>query len=508
LTKQAKPSGVTQWAWNAYGKVRQVPTATATMSFGYDAQQHRLKKTVTTGTTTTTRYYIRDAQGNALAVYERKRDSLIWVEQDLYGSSRLGMAKPQKLVTGAFATETVAVLAAGAKSYELSNHLGNVMAVISDRGVLLSAQDYYPFGMTMPGRGDTLAKKYRYGFNGKETDPETGIQDYGMRWYLPNIARFPSVDPLMSKYPWYTPYQFAGNKPIIATDLDGAEEEMGIFGAKMAEALEIMSANAATAQAASKQAQPTFILTYSIRTFDLTNRCAGGGDDKKATPVVFYFVKVEYEGYTRAFRCNMGSLTFCTDGIGPSHNSSGHNPNDPLASTLTDVNADNTPYMVTASPLLQGGASEYFSRGFMMGTNVYTGKIMESSGNVLESGKNHGMDECSIAQSRPWLEGSNLDIATFDVNKTNYERSNECILYGEQLGSAGNKKNWAPLSGPEFELARTMFGKIYDSMDALKTGNANFAPTGVSIRSCPFDLKEVQRWIQQANETKVDSRPD
>jgi hypothetical protein len=44
-----------------------------------------------------------------------------------------------------------------------------------------------------------------------------------MRWYLPNIARFPSVDPLTAEYPWYTPYQFAGNMPIIAIDLDGLE---------------------------------------------------------------------------------------------------------------------------------------------------------------------------------------------------------------------------------------------------------------------------------------------
>jgi hypothetical protein len=33
------------------------------------------------------------------------------------------------------------------------------------------------------------------------------------------------VDPLTQKYPWYTPYQFAGNKPIKFIDLDGAEEQ-------------------------------------------------------------------------------------------------------------------------------------------------------------------------------------------------------------------------------------------------------------------------------------------
>jgi hypothetical protein len=45
-----------------------------------------------------------------------------------------------------------------------------------------------------------------------------------MRIYDPRLGRFLSVDPLTQEYPYYTPYQFAGNKPIWAVDLDGAEE--------------------------------------------------------------------------------------------------------------------------------------------------------------------------------------------------------------------------------------------------------------------------------------------
>jgi hypothetical protein len=36
-------------------------------------------------------------------------------------------------------------------------------------------------------------------------------------------SRFLSVDPLANNYPWYTPYQFAGNQPISMIDLDGGE---------------------------------------------------------------------------------------------------------------------------------------------------------------------------------------------------------------------------------------------------------------------------------------------
>jgi RHS repeat-associated protein len=72
---------------------------------------------------------------------------------------------------------------------------------------------------------------YRFGFNGKEKDNEVkggeGLQlDYGFRVYDSRIGKFLSVDPLTRSYPWYTPYQFAGNKPITAVDLDGLEEKI------------------------------------------------------------------------------------------------------------------------------------------------------------------------------------------------------------------------------------------------------------------------------------------
>jgi len=82
----------------------------------------------------------------------------------------------------------------------------------------------------MPGRKFNSGD-YRFGFNGKENDSEWGsqvIQDYGFRIYNPSIGKFLSVDPLSPDYPWYTPYQFAGNTPIRAIDLDGLEEDIVI----------------------------------------------------------------------------------------------------------------------------------------------------------------------------------------------------------------------------------------------------------------------------------------
>ena len=75
----------------------------------------------------------------------------------------------------------------------------------------------------MPGRKYDAGKLYRYGFNGKEIDRDLVQYDYGFRIYDPRLVRFKSVDPLAKSYPWYTPYQFAGNSPIKFIDLDGLE---------------------------------------------------------------------------------------------------------------------------------------------------------------------------------------------------------------------------------------------------------------------------------------------
>jgi RHS repeat-associated protein len=128
---------------------------------------------------------------------------------------------------------------------ELVNHLGNVMVVVSDKRIpscsndtvnyytadVLQATDYSAFGVMLKGRELYASSdvKYRNGFNGKERDNEVAgsgtVYDYGFRIYNSSLGRFLSVDPLTMSYPWYTPYQFAGNKVIMAIDLDGLEDK-------------------------------------------------------------------------------------------------------------------------------------------------------------------------------------------------------------------------------------------------------------------------------------------
>lgn len=108
--------------------------------------------------------------------------------------------------------------------YVLEDHLGNSTSEIDENGTLIEKEEYYPFGET----SFASYQKKRFKYNGKERDEESGLYNYGMRYYSAWACRFVSVDPLRDKYPWYTPYQYAGNKPVNYIDRDGAEEDQKV----------------------------------------------------------------------------------------------------------------------------------------------------------------------------------------------------------------------------------------------------------------------------------------
>src|SRR5690554_5156335 len=123
----------------------------------------------------------------------------------------------------------------------MSNHLGNVLEVVSDRKLpvndgngnidffladVVSYSDYYPFGMQMPGRNGSTGD-YRYGFQGQEMDDEIKGEgnsiNYKYRMHDPRVGRFFAVDPLAGEYPWNSPYAFSENRVIDGIELEGLE---------------------------------------------------------------------------------------------------------------------------------------------------------------------------------------------------------------------------------------------------------------------------------------------
>ncbi len=241
---QDNAEGLSNVAWNAYGKITSITKSSGVIRYVYGPGGQRIMAQTPIDTTV----YVHDAGGNILSVYRKPAaGNLSQTEMHLFGSNRLGMATQHlalndtTVLSGGFLTGIKSIFTRGEKLFEQTNHLSNVLVTVSDRRIqhsngtivdyytpeVITANDYYPFGMLMPGRRYTANDNYRFGFNGKENDDnvkgEGNQQDYGMRVYDPRVARFLSVDPLTIKYPWYTPYQFAGNNPVKFIDLDGLE---------------------------------------------------------------------------------------------------------------------------------------------------------------------------------------------------------------------------------------------------------------------------------------------
>ncbi|GIV28840.1 MAG: hypothetical protein KatS3mg027_2654 [Bacteroidia bacterium] len=200
--------------------------------------------------------YVRDPQGNAMAVYRIRKNSLYLYEIPMYGSNRLGVIKekmylvkkhtqnstsitslpvlPIPQLTAFTGKQTIYTL--GKKHYESTDWLGNVRVTYTDKKSwqqnkfalnVSSSLDYYPFGSVMEGRGLEITN-YRFGFQGQEGDDEVFGKDnlwaYKYRLHDARLGRFFSVDPLAGKYPYNSVYAFSENRVIDGVELEGLEK--------------------------------------------------------------------------------------------------------------------------------------------------------------------------------------------------------------------------------------------------------------------------------------------
>ncbi|MDN4031020.1 RHS repeat domain-containing protein, partial [Chryseobacterium gambrini] len=115
--------------------------------------------------------------------------------------------------------------------YQYKDHLGNTRVSFGKNSAgaleIVDANDYYPFGMNHLKSGNSFfgSSSYKnYKYNGKELQ-ESGMYDYGARFYMADIGRWGVVDPLAEKMRRYSPYNYAFNNPIRFIDPDGMQNK-------------------------------------------------------------------------------------------------------------------------------------------------------------------------------------------------------------------------------------------------------------------------------------------
>ena len=121
-------------------------------------------------------------------------------------------------------TKTYTIKEHKGRKYFIKDHLGSVRTTVNRDGNVLGYDDYYPFGLVMPGRSSNSANPNdNYKFTGYEDDDEADLktQHAGARRYDPIIGRFLSIDRFYDKYPSMSPYQYAANNPVNFIDVNG-----------------------------------------------------------------------------------------------------------------------------------------------------------------------------------------------------------------------------------------------------------------------------------------------
>lgn len=271
LTADAE-SGIASIEWTVTGKVARVlRTDNSEVRFTYDADDYRLTKTANGQT----EYYIRDADGQVVAIYRHSQENLWTIPpsfRDVYtleevpimAGERIGVYKPSRPVSARILNpvnvcdqlrrrirfpqllptyEQRYTRRLGKRTYELRDHLDNARVTFADVKLstidsvglagnfkvdIRSIQNYYPYGMQMPGRS-YAPNAYRHGFNGMEKDDEvrnlTGTSyDFNARFYAPRIGRWLSRDPLEASLVGWSPYQYGLGNPVSFMDPDGQAE--------------------------------------------------------------------------------------------------------------------------------------------------------------------------------------------------------------------------------------------------------------------------------------------
>jgi RHS repeat-associated protein len=183
---------------------RIVKTDGTEIRLAYDPQGRRVLKEVVESNGTTRRIHY------AAGLYERHETHAIrhiHLGKKLIASERISLGDES----------TVAPL------YYLSDHLGTVLLATDDAGAIVHNQRYSPFGSAL----NTSDELDRY--LGRERDVETGLVQFGARYYASAIGRFISPDWYVLENPskpvrmpqGYNLYSYGLNNPLVFRDPSG-----------------------------------------------------------------------------------------------------------------------------------------------------------------------------------------------------------------------------------------------------------------------------------------------
>ena len=223
--------GLFSYAWDGENQLVDVtsltnvpPTAKIKVNFAYDYQGRRTQKIVWTNNghiyiPENTNYFVYD--GWNLIAEVATDDSLIgrylW-GYDLSGSEQGAGGVGGLLEASYFGT-------APTNCFVAFDGNGNIADLVNaDDGTVVGQREYGPFGETIRQTGG-MAKAVPFGYATKFEDIETGLYNYGYRYYDPVMGRWNSRDPIEGTGE-VNLYGFNKNDPVDFYDFLGMQKEI------------------------------------------------------------------------------------------------------------------------------------------------------------------------------------------------------------------------------------------------------------------------------------------
>jgi len=240
---------VVGWCYDAAGNLLDMGGCVSqSHSFVYDAEGH-LQSPPVVGVTNLAYTYYYDGDDNRVQKCNANPCSSGSTVGTLYWMGAGGEVLDESGRTGTIQEEYIYFngeriarrdVATGNVHYYFSNHLGSA-SLIADgsSGNVQQQTDYYPYGGIAYSSGvDTN----RYKFNGKERDAESGLDNFGARYFASPIGRWMSPDSVnltddrvLNPVNTLNKYGYGGNNPLEYVDPDGRDitvfyDQSGIAG--------------------------------------------------------------------------------------------------------------------------------------------------------------------------------------------------------------------------------------------------------------------------------------
>jgi RHS repeat-associated protein len=238
LATNSIPGGTATYTHDAHGNLTSMPhLAAITYSpwdqmasadlggggdvyFTYSSDGTRVRKVwQQTATAVKERIYL-----GAYEIYREKLSGVTQLERHtlhiMDGVQRIAMVETKTVEGG-----TPIATPAPKQRYQLGNHLGSAMLEVDETGLIISYEEYAPYGTSAYRSAksgvEVSARRYRY--TGKERDDETGLYYYGARYYAAWLGRWTSADPLGIGADGPGVYNYVRGSPVVYSDPSGME---------------------------------------------------------------------------------------------------------------------------------------------------------------------------------------------------------------------------------------------------------------------------------------------